>query len=880
MVLGALLAQPVADFNIFEMGAGRVLQDDAMHATLRLNVALWSTLRDIREGRLEPRAFSRSDWGAVTPGDVYALSIERLRTDNQDWSAATTAMLADASLPALTVNHPQRGTIALSPDQIGAWGRSFDSLISPSGAAQILERMAAGQAMRAAAIRVATAPSDQRPAARAAGLIETATVLSRGSAGRPGRAAQRPLPENDAMTVEALARATGIYFRSEPLRADVTPDELRQRVERQEIVGIAARDDGHGAPTLHALLPFRDPTELAREIMGRLQRGQLDHLDPMTQSRLREIVGPVDNPGARLASRLAAQGTDAKTRTQRGSLALMALLAAGTLGAGSVIAATTRGFGASISRARLAGVLGQSLTFTSAHQTITGQYDAWQYPIDLATFGALSRIAMTARGIAATVGAESSAARAVANVAAAGIMIPVGAATGTAIAAAREVADTGQVPSFDAVSRQFGDALLTGTLLHVVNLTLVRAMPSLSPNAIVVSEHRALTARARAHADEAASLLTTLEQTRAAGAALQARGLVATDPERVANLREQQALMARFVDVGLRIQNLSTAVAAFERSQMTGPASDSRRRTDRDGGSSPTSTIDVLALLTRGDTVGAAAIRLSSLDPALQRQLAPDGAVFADAARRGGPLFDAVLAMHRSAGTDFTSVITGVGRAFVDAPNQRVRFNQIASQLVASYGEGSGVAPPALQVRFEQVLLRMINFHDTAEWPRVVPALLDDAVVPIRMDDSAATVAEGLSRVNNIRRLRGVGTERNIGLVRYDIDAGDNVAPIRGELEAVSGRPRNYTSRGSTVPLVAQVEQPTLGPAAHNNPRLHDTEWTLLENLARRIPRNARGVVSLFSERPCCPSCQLVIARFQRMFPNLQLTVATGPAPG
>ena len=172
----------------------------------------------------------------------------------------------------------------------------------------------------------------------------------------------------------------------------------------------------------------------------------------------------------------------------------------------------------------------------------------------------------------------------------------------------------------------------------------------------------------------------------------------------------------------------------------------------------------------------------------------------------------------------------------------------------------------------------MVNFHDPSEWARVVPALLDDVAVTTKVDTSATAVEEGLARVSAIRRTRSVGESRNIAFVTYELEPGEGGPVLKGELEAVSGIPRDYPSRGTTVRLVTQVEHPTLGPGVPNNARRHDTEWTLLEHLAALIPRSAQGVVKLFSERPCCPSCQLVMARFQREFPRVELLVATGPA--
>jgi len=131
---------------------------------------------------------------------------------------------------------------------------------------------------------------------------------------------------------------------------------------------------------------------------------------------------------------------------------------------------------------------------------------------------------------------------------------------------------------------------------------------------------------------------------------------------------------------------------------------------------------------------------------------------------------------------------------------------------------------------------------------------------------SNRTVEESLERVSEIRSRLGVGKKRNIAFAEFEIDG------KVGELVGVSGR----ASRPGTVGI---PENPRFEKiATGNNPRTLDSEAKILEDLASKLPPNARGTVNLFSELPLCVSCSNVVPQFQRAFPNIILNVSNGPA--
>jgi hypothetical protein len=60
------------------------------------------------------------------------------------------------------------------------------------------------------------------------------------------------------------------------------------------------------------------------------------------------------------------------------------------------------------------------------------------------------------------------------------------------------------------------------------------------------------------------------------------------------------------------------------------------------------------------------------------------------------------------------------------------------------------------------------------------------------------------------------------------------------------------------------------------NMRFNDSELRVLEDLANTLPRNARGTIRLYTQRPPCSSCAGVIEQFSAMFPDLLVVLTSG----
>src|SRR5579875_2918390 len=59
-------------------------------------------------------------------------------------------------------------------------------------------------------------------------------------------------------------------------------------------------------------------------------------------------------------------------------------------------------------------------------------------------------------------------------------------------------------------------------------------------------------------------------------------------------------------------------------------------------------------------------------------------------------------------------------------------------------------------------------------------------------------------------------------------------------------------------------------------PTQWDSEVKILEDIAKDLPREAKGTINLFTERPPCPSCRGVIDQCREMVPNITVNVTNG----
>lgn len=120
--------------------------------------------------------------------------------------------------------------------------------------------------------------------------------------------------------------------------------------------------------------------------------------------------------------------------------------------------------------------------------------------------------------------------------------------------------------------------------------------------------------------------------------------------------------------------------------------------------------------------------------------------------------------------------------------------------------------------------------------------------------------AEGGRLTGSIRQSLGI-EGRNVAVAEAHINGQNQM------LTSVSGK----ASPPGTVATPSKPVFTTRSTGAIT--RAFDSEVKILEDLARRLSPSAKGTVSIFTERPACPSCRSVIRQFEQRFPAVKVIV-------
>ena len=124
--------------------------------------------------------------------------------------------------------------------------------------------------------------------------------------------------------------------------------------------------------------------------------------------------------------------------------------------------------------------------------------------------------------------------------------------------------------------------------------------------------------------------------------------------------------------------------------------------------------------------------------------------------------------------------------------------------------------------------------------------------------------AEGREIVSSIHRDLEINHKRNVAVAEVDVTGKrQSLIGVSGEDSPVgtlaSPTDRLFTTRNRGAILTG-----------------FDSEVKILEDIAKDLPRDARGCISLFTERKPCYSCADVVTQFREMFPNIELNVTYG----
>lgn len=160
----------------------------------------------------------------------------------------------------------------------------------------------------------------------------------------------------------------------------------------------------------------------------------------------------------------------------------------------------------------------------------------------------------------------------------------------------------------------------------------------------------------------------------------------------------------------------------------------------------------------------------------------------------------------------------------------------------------------------------------------------NEIVVPIR--DINPTISNGKYDANTVNMFKNLTTSLrselnskmknsgNFGVAVIDIDG---VQPLMASSSKLGSPKPQLVDKG----FVGNVEKPIFESMTINNSkgipinRSTDTEAKILNNIANQLGNNinAKGTITLFTEREPCASCTINIDQFRKKYPNINLNI-------
>jgi hypothetical protein len=150
--------------------------------------------------------------------------------------------------------------------------------------------------------------------------------------------------------------------------------------------------------------------------------------------------------------------------------------------------------------------------------------------------------------------------------------------------------------------------------------------------------------------------------------------------------------------------------------------------------------------------------------------------------------------------------------------------------------------------------------------PKAKPVLEEHEAVQFALDGIPAKI--GFSRTMELRsELRDACRAMKLDIDTKNIAYAEiKIGGKSSKLVAINGE----KSPAGTVGMPSDPKFETIPDGAM--PRDRDSEYKILESIAEHLSPDAVGEIRLFSEqKPCDPSCQYVISKFQKEFPGIKL---------
>jgi hypothetical protein len=221
-------------------------------------------------------------------------------------------------------------------------------------------------------------------------------------------------------------------------------------------------------------------------------------------------------------------------------------------------------------------------------------------------------------------------------------------------------------------------------------------------------------------------------------------------------------------------------------------------------------------------------------------------------------------------------------------PAMYLAANQLGKMAIQRFQQTWTSAPSTITARVDEALRHLPRIERTVGEAEIKTFSSTSKVLPKRPE---VNYAFSDVEVENfpIKRMWGISGDKQYQGVKLrpgerispppPVDAAGNYA---GRFQTRPGRPGWFEDGAWWEQDPGQPGVPGHGPGWNrrrmgvSNLRGNDSELKILEDLVGLLPKQAKGTIRLYSQRPPCSSCAGIIEQFSAWFPDILVVVTSG----
>lgn len=221
-------------------------------------------------------------------------------------------------------------------------------------------------------------------------------------------------------------------------------------------------------------------------------------------------------------------------------------------------------------------------------------------------------------------------------------------------------------------------------------------------------------------------------------------------------------------------------------------------------------------------------------------------------------------------------------------PAMYLAASMLGKKAVERFGQKWASTPTTITARMDETLGKLARIEREAGEAQIGNFKSLNKVLPTNVRTNYAFADVEMEGVP-VKRMWGVGNDNEYKGIK--LAAEERLAPptpkdaagkYTGKFQTRHGRPGWFEDGSWWEQSPGQPGTPGQGPGwnrrqmPQTNMRGNDSELRILEELSNILPKQTKGTIRLYTQRPPCSSCAGVIEQFSAMFPDILIVVTSG----